>query len=155
VHASHFKHALIRQIESARMPAFSCLIHTRNHERTLGRALETIHCADEIVVIDHGSTDATLVVAKEYGAKVATPPDHRSANSCCRFDWILALRPNESLHEALEASLFEWKTSDPHAGESFSVVVREQISRHWYDRPAETRLLNRRYLEGRAYSRRR
>lgn len=129
------------------MPALSVLIHTKNNERTLGRTLETIHCADEIVVVDHGSHDGTLRVAKEYGARTASPPEHRSATSCCRFDWILTLQPNESLHEALEASLFEWKHTDPHAGESFSCAVREQVAKHWYDRAPEMRLLNRRHLE--------
>jgi glycosyltransferase involved in cell wall biosynthesis len=128
------------------MPALSCLIHTKNNERTLGRTLETIHCADEIVVIDHGSTDSTLAVAKQYGARLATAPEHEPSTNCCRYDWILTLLPNESLHEALEASLFEWKRREPHAGESFSMAVREQLTKHWYERSAETRIVNRRYI---------
>ena len=129
------------------MPALSVLIHTKNNERTLGRTLETIHCADEIVIVDHGSEDRTLKVASEYGTRVARPPEHRSATSCCKYDWILTIQPNETLHEALEASLFEWKHTEPHAGQSFAFVVREQIAKHWYDRAPETRIVNRRYLE--------
>ena len=48
----------------------SATIITYNEERNLPRALESLRCADEIVVIDSGSTDRTVEIAKNLGARV-------------------------------------------------------------------------------------
>jgi glycosyltransferase involved in cell wall biosynthesis len=49
---------------------FSAVIIARNEEKTLPRLLKSLAGVDEIVVVDTGSTDKTVEVAKEYGAKV-------------------------------------------------------------------------------------
>jgi hypothetical protein len=59
-------------------------------------------------------------------------------------EWILCLRPNESLSDTLEATLFEWKEQDP--GENvvcYSVPSREENGSGWRDCPPEVRLINR------------
>ena len=48
----------------------SATIITYNEERNLPRALESLRCADEIVVIDSGSTDRTVEIAQNLGARV-------------------------------------------------------------------------------------
>ncbi len=67
-----------------------CMI-TKNEERYLARALEsTAGLADELIVVDTGSTDATVEIAKDHGARVY------------HFDWIddFAAARNESLRHA-------------------------------------------------------
>jgi glycosyltransferase involved in cell wall biosynthesis len=97
------------------MASISALIHTFNDERQLGRTLETLRPCDEIVVVDHASNDQTARVARQYGAKiipaVAGVQDGAYATDC-KHDWVLSLLPTETLSETLEASLFEWKTSE-------------------------------------------
>jgi glycosyltransferase involved in cell wall biosynthesis len=71
--------------------------------------------ADEIVVIDSGSTDDTVEVCKAYGAKVITHPwsgyseQKNFGNNQATFDWILSLDADEVLSEALIQSILKWK----------------------------------------------
>jgi len=125
------------------MPALTALIHTNNDALRLGRVLETLYPCDEIVVIDHGSSDGTLRIAREYGARVAPPKQKSIAHLIAGGDagWILCLDPRESLTEGLAASLFEWKTEYVQSS-SFSVFLREETVDGWIEHPeAETRLV--------------
>lgn len=100
------------------MPRITAVIHTRNDAPRLGRALESLRPCDEVIVIDHGSTDGSARVAREHGATVrAQDPDIEPAAhlAAARHDWILCLQANESLTEALEGALFEWKHEEPAA----------------------------------------
>src|SRR5258708_38153183 len=98
------------------MPALTALLHTHNDALRLGRALETLYACDQIVIVDHDSHDATVQVARQYGATVvsaqpdACPADYlQSANHGLVRGWILCLTAIESLSESLATSLFELK----------------------------------------------
>jgi glycosyltransferase involved in cell wall biosynthesis len=128
------------------MPSFSVLIHADGDAAQLGRLLETLRPADEVVVVDHHSDDAIQKVARQYGARLvpAVPGVNQGAYAVnCRYEWVLCLLASETISEALEASLFEWKRSAPEAANSFSIPVREQREKAWHTLPAETRLVNR------------
>src|ERR1700677_4683616 len=95
------------------MPPFTALLHTANDALRLGRALETLHPCSEILVIDHHSADATLRVARKYGARIMRADNGADASrflEMARHDWIFCRRPTESITEALQASLFEWSS---------------------------------------------
>ena len=95
------------------MPSITALLHTENDALRLGRALETLYACDDILIVDHGSRDATVRVAREYGARVVNATAGFSSQEYLRFaraGWILCLDPCESLTEKLAASLFEWKS---------------------------------------------
>lgn len=119
------------------MPALTALIYTHNDELRLGRTLESLRPCDELLIVDGGSRDRTLAIAREYGARVA--PAGQATH-----EWILCLLPTEALSEGLEASLFEWKLQEHEAGCAFAVRVREQAGNAWVSHPPSTRLLNRR-----------
>ncbi|MGA9713164.1 MAG: hypothetical protein WBR31_15340 [Candidatus Sulfotelmatobacter sp.] len=133
------------------MPPITALLHTKNDALRLGRALEMLLPCSEIVVVDHHSADATLRVAREYGARIVTADAHSTADhylDLARCDWILCLDPAESISEGLQASLFEWSALPTRPdlggaanGSAFSVFVRQQTSDGWLRLPApETRL---------------
>ena len=129
------------------MPPITAILHTCNDADRLGRALESLRPCDELVVVDHGSTDATLRVAREYGARIhrAEPkPSPAGYLSSILHDWALYLLPSESLTEGLEASLYEWKLYD--AGDvasvpACSVFIREETGDRWTEGRPSTRLI--------------
>ena len=45
-------------------------IITLNEERNIARAIESLRCCDEILILDSGSTDRTVELASNLGARV-------------------------------------------------------------------------------------
>ena len=82
-----------------------------NEERNIARVIESLRCADEIIVLDSGSTDRTLEIAEKLGARVIEGDwsgyarQKNLAAQKATFDWILSLDADEALSEALE---FHW-----------------------------------------------
>jgi len=63
------------------------IVLTHNEELNLGRCLSSVaDWAQEIVVVDCGSTDATVQVARTFGAKVVM---HEFVNQAEQFNWAL------------------------------------------------------------------
>lgn len=88
-----------------------CII-TLNEEANIVRTLESVReIASEIIIVDSGSTDATLPLAKERGAKVfveewkgfAAQKNSALAKAGC--DWILSLDADEEVSSELAASI--------------------------------------------------
>jgi glycosyltransferase involved in cell wall biosynthesis len=87
----------------------SVALITKNEEDRLPKTLEAVKdLADEIVVVDSGSTDRTVEVARSFGAKVFTEEwkgyarQRQSALKKCRGKWILFLDADEVLSEELK-----------------------------------------------------
>jgi len=129
------------------MPPFTALLHTHNDALRLGRALETLFAGSEILIVDHHSKDATRRVAREYGARVVEADENGEPKDYARLashEWILCLQANESIHEGLQASLYEWRSQASAAAPVFSMFVREETPQGWVHLPApETRLIPR------------
>ena len=129
------------------MPRITGLIHVCNHERQVGRALLSLRPCDEVLVVDHGSTDGTLKVSREHGARIiqaASNADHGSYARSAGNDWIFCLLPCEAIAEDLEASLLEWKIAsagDDHVG--YKIGIREQTGTEWKLLEPELRLVKR------------
>ena len=131
------------------MVPITALVHAHNDALRIGRCLETLYPCDEIVIVDHGSDDGTLHVAREYGARVVKAAEASFAIGDLwgaehkGEEWILCLDPSESLTESLAASLFEWKSEAVAAGASaYSVFLREETAEGWVENPvAQTRLV--------------
>ena len=51
------------------MASLSVILITLNEENNLSRCLKSVEWADEIVIVDCGSTDRSSEIAKEYGAR--------------------------------------------------------------------------------------
>lgn len=93
----------------------SAAIIALNEERNISRAIESLRCCDEILVVDSGSTDRTMDIAAKLGARVVENPwrgyacQKNFAAEQCENDWILSLDADESLSEALEAEIWQIK----------------------------------------------
>lgn len=128
----------------------SALLHVCDCERSLGRALDSLRPCDEVIVVDHGSKDGTVKVARDHGARVVTavPGVDRGAYAQdARNPWILCLFPQEALAEELEASLFEWREAEHDNNQmGFNMAIREQNGSGWKTLEAEMRLANRKQI---------
>lgn len=94
----------------------SVVLITHNEESQLGRTLESVKPLvrdgqGEIIVVDSGSTDRTVEIAKSYGAKVFVEAwkgyasQKNSAIEKANGDWILSLDADEELDGPLQQSL--------------------------------------------------
>ena len=103
------------------MPAISATLITRNESANIERAIRSLACADEIVVVDSNSTDRTREIAADLGARVIThefegfAAQKNFSSSQARHDWILSLDADEELDSRAQASIQDWKCSEPAA----------------------------------------
>lgn len=94
-------------------------IITLNEERDLPRAIESLRCCDEILVVDSGSTDRTVEVAEKYGARVIEANwrgyagQKNYASDQAENDWVLSIDADEALSEELEAEIWQIKKNGP------------------------------------------
>ena len=95
----------------------SVIIGTHNSARHLERVLESVKKFDEIVVCDMESTDATLEIAKNHGAKIVhvaslEADSHKKIRDFvlnrAGSSWVLLLRPDEVVTPQLREYLYEF-----------------------------------------------
>lgn len=130
---------------------FSVLIHCNDQgeEARLGRTLESLRSADQVVVVDHQGSKDTRRTAREYGARLipAVPGVGRGAYAVdCAHDWILCLLPGEIVDESLEASLLEFKQEPRDEVAGYAVQRRTETPTGWQHEPLQMRLVDRRKL---------
>ena len=95
------------------MSSLAILILTRNEEENIVSVVENAKkCTDEVIIIDSGSTDWTVDLAKEHGAKVsfrAWTDDFSAQRNFAleqtNADWVLYLDADERLNDALIAEV--------------------------------------------------
>jgi glycosyltransferase involved in cell wall biosynthesis len=94
--------------------SLSVTIITLNEEDRIERCLESIkELADEIIVFDSGSTDATLDIVRRYTDKVWETDwpgygvQKQRALEQAQYDWVLAIDADESLDNDMQQSLLQ------------------------------------------------
>jgi len=102
----------------------SIAIISKNEEANLRRCLaSTVGLAEEIVIVDSGSTDGTAAAAVEFGAMfvhqdwLGFTAQKNLCNSLCTRPWILALDCDEELSPELRQSIerfFDQGAADSH-----------------------------------------
>lgn len=90
----------------------SCYIRTLNEERRIRDVVRAaFQVAEEVVLIDSGSTDATLAIAEAEGARVIGQPwlgngrQKRVGEEAARHDWVLDIDADEVVTPELAAEI--------------------------------------------------
>jgi glycosyltransferase involved in cell wall biosynthesis len=101
------------------VPKLSVTIITLDEADHIGAAIDSVSWADEIVVVDSGSTDGTADLARAKGARVATRAwtgwiDQKNhAAALASNDWILSLDADERVPPELAAEIRGLLRSEP------------------------------------------
>jgi glycosyltransferase involved in cell wall biosynthesis len=109
----------------------SVVVTTLNNAATLERCLAGARVADDLVVLDSGSTDATLDIAARHGARVFSEPfrdyasQKQSAIDKAAHDWVLLLDADEALTPGARAVIEAALEAPAVAG--FRLPRREQM----------------------------
>ena len=114
------------------MVKISAYIVTLNEEKRLGKTLQALKkVADEIFVIDSGSTDKTQKIAEKYGAKFLfhkwknISAQKHYGQELCHNDWVLSLDADEVLSPELIAEIKE-KMKNP-AADAYRIKICDML----------------------------
>jgi len=135
-------------------PRISILLPTFNSAATVRDTLESVKWADEIMVIDSFSTDRTLEICREYGARIV---QHDYINSAkqknwarpqCRHEWVLQIDTDETLEPGLREEIEEALASKSGDVLAFRMPRKNHVLGRWMRRAGvypdyQTRLFRR------------
>ena len=93
--------------------SLSVIVITKNEAHAIGKCLESVSWADEIIVLDSGSTDGTAKICESLGAKVHVTdwpgfgPQKNRALDLATGEWVLSLDADETVTAELKAEILE------------------------------------------------
>ena len=136
------------------MPCLSVIVITRNEAANIRAALESVRWADELVVVDSGSTDDTVHIARELADRVVVHgwegygAQKNHAAELAAHDWILSLDADERVSPALAREIRSLLDAEPAARGYRCPRVTRYLGRwirstDWYPDP-QLRLYDRR-----------
>lgn len=103
--------------------SLSVIVITKNEERHIGACLSSLVFADEIIVLDSGSTDRTCEIARDHGAKVHTTsdwpgfgPQKNRALDLATGDWVLSIDADERVTPELSGAIQAVLRNPQHTG---------------------------------------
>lgn len=107
----------------------SIVIIAKNEEATIRQCLQSVQFADEIIVLDSGSTDNTVAIAQEFTSKVFSTQDwpgygvqKQRALAHATGDWVLNLDADEALSDALQAEIQQAIAKD--TADAYRIPIR-------------------------------
>ena len=107
------------------MPKLSAIIITKNEAGNIRACLESVQWADEIIVVDSGSSDDTVKICEGMGARVHTTSDwpgfgmqKNRALSHATGDWVFSIDADERVTPELQSEI-ESALKDPRGHDAF------------------------------------
>ena len=89
----------------------SITIITKNEERNIRRCLDSIQWAEEVVIVDSGSTDQTLAICKSYNCRIIHTEwlgfgkTKQLAVNETTHDWVLSIDADEVITPELQSAI--------------------------------------------------
>lgn len=96
----------------------SAVIITLNEEHNIQACLESVSFCDDIVIVDSGSQDKTLEIAKTLGARTISREwqgygsQKQYAVEQAKYDWVLCIDADERISEVLKKTIQALPLSD-------------------------------------------
>lgn len=136
------------------MPGLSVVVITRNEALNIRAALESARWADELLVVDSGSTDDTMQIARGIADRVTAHDwagygaQKNHATELAAHDWVLSLDADERVSPALAGEIRSLLRAEPPARGYRIPRVTRYLGRwirstDWYPDP-QLRLYDRR-----------
>ena len=103
------------------MPKLTVTVITRDEAHHLEAALESVRWADEIVVVDSGSTDGTVEIARRFTGNIVVrewpgyAAQKQFASTLASNDWILSIDADERVSDGLAAEIQKAMATEPAA----------------------------------------
>src|SRR5574337_1216975 len=117
------------------MADLTATIITYNEEKNIRACLESVTWAKEIVVVDSGSSDRTLEIARRYTDKVVINPwvgfieQKNFATSLATYDWILSIDADERVSDELRHAIERELAAPRHCG--YRIARRNYFLGRW------------------------
>jgi O-antigen/teichoic acid export membrane protein len=117
-------------------PLLSVVMITLNSAERLRQVLASVAWADEIIVVDAGSDDATLDIARAQGARVCErsftdfADQKNAALALAKGDWVLAIDADEIVTPALAAQIRATLAAPGPCG-AFEIPFRNYLGGRW------------------------
>ncbi len=98
-------------MKSPPSPHLSVTIITLNEEHNIAQAIQSVQWADEVIVVDSGSSDRTAEIAQKMGARVFHQPwlgygqQKNFAHKQAMHDWVLNIDADERVTPELEREI--------------------------------------------------
>lgn len=115
----------------------SVLLPTFNNAAIIRPTLESIKWADEILVVDSFSTDTTLDICREYGARVIQHEYIQSAKQKnwaipqCAHEWVLEIDSDEVLEPGAEDEIRRQISDAPSNVHAFAIRRKNHVFGQW------------------------
>jgi glycosyltransferase involved in cell wall biosynthesis len=112
--------------------SISAIIITKNAANTLKNTLESLRTFSEVIILDNGSIDETLLIAEKYSNVILTEgifegfgPTKNKAVALASNDWVFSLDADEVVSTGLLKSLQQWPISTQI--NHYGTVLRENL----------------------------
>lgn len=115
----------------------SVTIITLNEEHNIARALQSVSWAEDIIIVDSGSSDRTIEIAEKLGARVfrrdwpGYGQQKNYAQTLARHDWVLSLDADEAVTPELAQEIQNYLKSTSLAYKGFSVPRKTWYLGRW------------------------
>jgi hypothetical protein len=132
------------------VPKFSAIIYAESGDHDdLSRTLESVQICNEVLLINADSDDQIRNIGRENHARIKNglPSVTPGAYLMDAFnDWVLVLRPGESVSNELRTSLKDWEHQKRDDNPGFRFTVLKHEDGNWRQCSPELRLVNRRKI---------
>lgn len=119
--------------KTTQQPALSIILIAKNEEKNIEQCINSFNIGDEFIVVDSGSEDKTISVAKKYKARIieykggAFSEWRNAGKDAARGNWLFYIDADERMTPSLETELSGIITNETDSSPKAFAVPRQNI----------------------------